>query len=302
MRKLPVIRSVSEVFSGVTRHYFQLVGAAWPALVFVAVGLGLYGWAYYESGAFEVFAMIQQGQSMDEIAAAIEAADRGAIGPAYFAGFLIMFLASAVAAVRWHRFVLMGEGNGVLVRAEDGRYIWTFIKVMLLYFVAIVALALVFVGIAGIAGASSDAGNSGLTSILMLIFGIGIVAAYLLVLGILLRLMLALPDAAIGQPGKVIGVFSASQGNTWRMVGYGLLIGLIYTVILFGLVLIMGLLGAVLGGGAIAVLLLGAVGLAAYFYFLMLQITMLSVAYREIVGLPGGHEGEATVAEPTPGL
>jgi hypothetical protein len=128
------------------------------------------------------------------------------------------------------------------------------------------------------------------------------VAAYLLVLGFLLRLMLALPDAAIGQPGKVIGIFPASQGNTWRMVGYGVLIGLIYTAILFGLVLILGLLGAVIGGGAIAVLLLGAVGLAAYFYFLMLQITMLSVAYREIVGLPGGHEGEATVAEPSPGL
>ena len=38
MRKLPVIRSVSEVFSGVTRHYFELLGvAAFPILATLVV-------------------------------------------------------------------------------------------------------------------------------------------------------------------------------------------------------------------------------------------------------------------------
>jgi predicted ferric reductase len=80
------------------------------------------------------------------------------------------------------------------------------------------------------------------------------------------------------------------------------LIGIAYGLIALGLVIVLSLIAAALGGGAVLMVLVAAVGLAAYFYFLMLQITMLSVAYREIVGLPGGHEGEATAAEPSPGL
>lgn len=300
MRKLPVFRSVGEVFSGVTRHYFQLVFAAWPAVILIAVGLGVYIWAYGEAGFGDLFALVQSGASPEEIAAAMEAVDQRAMGPAYFASILLMFLASAVAAVRWHRFVLMGEQSGALLRREDFRYIWSFIKTMVLYIAMIVVGGVIVAAIFGLAGLSG--GDSGAAGFVIMAGGIAIIVGYLVVLGIFLRLMLALPDAAVGGSGKVFAAFSASAGNTWRMVGYAILIGIVFALAVIVVAVVVGLVSAMLGGGIVTTVLAAVVGLAAYFYFLMSQITMLSVAYREIVGLPGGHEGEATAAEPSPGL
>ena len=303
MRKLPVFRSTGEVFSGVTRHYFQLVGVAWPALIFVLVAIGLYAWSFHQAGIGALFDMIETGgASPEEIGTAYEAVALRATGPVYYAAFLLMTLASAVAAVRWHRFVLMGEGGSVLLRAEDARYIWTFIKVTLLYILMIVLLVAVIFGVSTVAGIAEEGGNPAGAGLLGMVLVTGLVVTYLLVLGVLMRMMLALPDAAIGLPGKVLAVLAATQGNTWRMVGYTLLIGLLYGVVVLVLIFVLAILGGILGTGPAVLAIWGVLGAAAYFYFLMLSITMLSVAYREIVGLPGGHEGEATVAEPTPGL
>lgn len=301
MRKLPVFRSVGEVFSGVTRHYFQLILAAWPAVILIAVGGALYVWAYREAGFGELIALMQSGASPEEMAAAMEAVDQGAMGPAYFAAVLLMFLASAVAAVRWHRFVLMGEHSGLLLRAEDLRYVWTFIKIILLYLLLILFGVLLLFGIQTITEASINAGNSGVAGFFAIAGVVLVVVGYLCILGILFRMMLALPDASIGNSAKVFGILSASEGNTWRMVGYALLIMFVFGLIGLVAALLIGTLATAIGG-LFGTLLGAALGLAFYFYFLMAQITMLSVAYREIVGLPGGHEGEATVAEPTPGL
>ncbi len=302
MRKLPVFRSVGEVFAGVTRHYFQLLFAAWPAAFLIAVGVGLYVWAYGEAGFGDLIALMQSGASPEEIAAAAEAVEQAAMGPVYFAAILLMFLASAVAAVRWHRFVLMGEHSGLLLRREDFRYIWTFIKVLLLYFLLILFGIFLVFGLQSLAGESMKAGNAGVVGLLSVAAVLLIIFGYLYALGIMLRMMLALPGVSIGSASKVFSILSATAGNTWRMVGYALLIGIAYGLIALGLVVVLSLIAAALGGGAALTVLVAAVGLAAYFYFLMLQITMLSVAYREIVGLPGGHEGEATAEQPSPGL
>ena len=303
MRKLPVFRSVGEVFSGVTRHYFQLIGVAWPALIFILIAMGLYAWSFHQAGIGALFDLLNaEGTPPEEIGAAYEAVAERATGPVYYAAFILTTLASAVAAVRWHRCVLMGEGGSFLLRMEDARYIWTFIKVTLLYFLMAVLLFAVIFGIAGIAGIAERGGNPAGAGFLGVVLAISMVIGYLLILGLSLRLMLALPDVAIGLPGKVRAVLAATQGNTWRMVGYALLIGLVYGVVILVLILVLAILGGVLGAGPLVLAISGVVGIAAYFYFVMLSVTMLSVAYREIVGLPGGHEGEATVAEPTPGL
>lgn len=302
MRKLPVFHSVGEVFSGVTRHYFQLLIAAWPALIFVIVAMGLYAWSYYEAGIGTLFELMKaQEPSSSEITAAFLAVEQNISSPIYYTAFALMTVASAVAAVRWHRFVLMGAAGGVLLRMEDARYIWTFIKVMLLYFLMAILLFAVVFGIAAVSGIAKEGGNPAGAGFLGMVLVVGMVVGYLLIIGFFMRLMLALPDAAIGLSGNVRAILKATQGNTWRMVGYAVLIGLLYGVMMIGLILILAIVGAVLGTGP-ALAVSAIVGTAAYFYFVMLSITMLSVAYREIVGLPGGYEGEATAAEPAPGL
>lgn len=301
MRKLPVFRSVGEVFSGVTRHYFQLIGVAWPALLFVLIAMGLYGWSFQQAGIGELATMAEEGASAAELSATYVAIADRATGPVYYLAFLLTTFASAVAAVRWHRFVLMGEGGSILLRMEDARYVWTFIKVMLAYFLMLVLFIAAVAGIGAVTGMIGGDGNAGGAGVFGGVLAMGMVVVYLLILGLFMRLMLALPDVAIGMPGKVRTILKATEGNTWRMVGYTVLIGIIYLVALVILLTAGSILGSVLGG-PVAVALFAILAIAAYFYFLMLSITMLSVAYREIVGLPGGHEGEATVAEPSPGL
>lgn len=53
MKKLPVFQSVREVLSGVTRHYFQLLTAAWPAILVLIAASSVTVWNYYASGYFE---------------------------------------------------------------------------------------------------------------------------------------------------------------------------------------------------------------------------------------------------------
>ncbi len=299
MRKLRVFRSVGEVFSGVTRHYFQLLVAAWPALVFVAIGVGLYVWFFYRAGIGDVFAKMGDGSPTTEIMQAYMLAS-SSLEPGYYAAMLLIFIATAVAAVRWHRFVLLGDGSASLLRTEDGRYIWTFIKVMFAYFLFLAALMLVFMGIAAVFAAVASVGTEGsgsLAATFMIVAAPLGFLAYLLILALLIRLMLALPDAAIGQPGRVVALFKATHGNTWRILGYMLLIGLIWIPLFVLAAFIIGAVAMLMGtaGGILA----GVLYLAVYLYFLMTQITMLSVAYREIIGLPGEVPAEGA-PEPLP--
>lgn len=307
MRKLPVIRSVSEVFSGVTRHYFQLVALTWSALLFIALSVGLNIYTYYQNGMNDVFELMRQegapsGQVLERLQEAAAAAERD---PLYYVAYLMFMLASAVAAVRWHRFVLFGESRAAFLRFEDARYLWTLVKLFMLTLLAV----LIFIGAtAGIVYAVSDLiempEQAKLPPFAGFLIFIAIVALYIFIVGLILRLMMGLPDAAVGQSGKIFRAFAATRGNTWRLGGYAVLMGLLTLLVLIAEILIVGFfLRYVLWQSPLVwALVVVVVAAASYFYFLMLQITMLSVAYREIVGLPGGHEGEATVAEPSPGL
>jgi len=127
-----------------------------------------------------------------------------------------------------------------------------------------------------------------------------VTVGYVLMLGVMLRLMTALPDVAVGVDRGVIDSWRATSGNTWRMAGYGFLI-YVPMIIVFAILerLVLGATEAVADNGGMAVAVITVLlGVALYLYFLMAQITMLSVAYREIVGLPGPAGGEAA-AEPS---
>lgn len=312
MRKLPVFRSVSEVFSGVTRHYFQLAALTWPAVVVLLAGTAYQYWVLYQAGFYSLSEHMTGRETPAEMSAMY--GEMLAVIPwvQVIPIFLIAALASAVAAVRWHRFVLLGDGSSPLLRREDFRYLWTTVKIFFFLFLFLlvvgivggVAVAIVAGAVAAVQGSADGDGSLAALGLLSLLLIPLVFAGYALMLGVMLRLMIALPDVAVGVDRGVIDTWRATSGNTWRIAGYGLLI-YIPMIVVFAILehLILGTTEAVADdGGMIVAAITVLLGVALYLYFLMAQITMLSVAYREIVGLPGGHEGEATVAEPSPGL
>ncbi|MAB12670.1 hypothetical protein [Parvibaculum sp.] len=290
MNKLRVISSVSEVLSGVFRHYFQLILVAWPAILLLLVSFGALVWMYLSTGILDAVG----GQNPEEVKAALEQMEAGGTSIGFILIALLAGLASAVAAVRWHRFVLLGEGadgrmeNIRVLRAEDGSYIWTSIKLILVYMLFIAAFFILVALVVMLGRAVAGGGNAGVEAFAALAAVIG----YVFALMIMFRLMVALPDAAMGRGGRVIEIFRRTHGNSWRLLGAFMLLFLLGAVVLgvvgfaLGLLASVGIVGAVIG----VILYAG-----AYLFFLMMQITMLSVSYREIIGLPGSGESPAAV-------
>ncbi|MCE9651058.1 MAG: hypothetical protein K8R18_15675 [Parvibaculum sp.] len=289
MNRLPVFRSVGEVFSGVTRHYFQLLFVSWPAVLVTVAAGGLIGSMYRSAGYVAAMTANNGKPDLEAMLAAQARLYSGTGGLLLLAAFLVLVLASSVAAVRWHRLVLLGEGAGSaspvrFLRAEDGRYIWTYIKVFLL----LAGLVMVFGIVLASLSVLKTRGNVSSQGPLMLIVVPVALFFYFWVLTVYMRASLALPDAAVGMGGRVGAVFKASSGNGVRLVGYVLLIALALMVVtgvaMFGLGVVAAVLAKFDARISLAIGLIAYVGL--YMYFLMIGITMLSVAYREIVGLP----------------
>lgn len=290
-RKLPVFASLGEVLSGVTRHYFQLLAVAWPAVIIILASAFILGWQYYEAGVFQAYVSNNGGPDLAAILAAQEKLAAPEVQALSWTAQLGLMLASAVAAVRWHRFVLFGEGaNGFggikLLRKEDGLYIWTTIKVLALMFVALLAFIFLVMTVAAMKLPETANLALGLIAFIVAFW------AYL----VIFRLMLALPDASVGKGGRVFAVFRESAGNSWRLLGLALLVGLSMIAIMAVIALVIGLIVNVLGVGfttsPAALAVAAAAYLGIYLYFLMAQITMLSVAYREIIGLPSAPAAE----------
>lgn len=307
MRKLPVFRSVGEVFAGVTRHYFQLLFVAWPAVVLLLAGTAAFYWVLYQAGLYGLTGMEQTAGAPEDVLERYREAFAAYSIVAIVAVVLAMVLAQAIAAVRWHRFVLLGEGASVPFRREDVQYVWTTLKILFFWFLFLIVLSAVVGVIAAIvifAGAVLFGDNApslavlGPAGIVLLPL---VVVLHVFMLGIVMRLMLALPDAALGGGKGVLGTFAATSGNTWRISGFALLIYL-PVFILFAVVegvTALALTSAADLIGSIAAMASAFISLALYLYFMMTQVTMLSVAYREIVGLPGDAP-PAVVVEPAP--
>ncbi|MGV8996889.1 MAG: hypothetical protein ACOH12_08090 [Parvibaculaceae bacterium] len=285
IKKLPVFDSLGEILSGVTRHYFQLLVVAWPAVIIILAAVLISSWQDYDAGVFSAYVANNGAPDFEAILAAQQKLKTVDAEILSWACQLLLLFASAVAAVRWHRFVLLGEGaNGFggvnVMRKEDGTYIWTTLKIFGVMFLAILAFAIVGTVLAVLK----------LPPAVYAVLAIpGLVIFFSLYLS-LIRLSLALPDAALGQGGRVSDMYKASAGNSWRLLGLALLIGLVIAtatiVIAFVVVKLAGALGLSFATSP-ALLVVGALlYMGVYLYFIMASVTMLSVAYREIIGLP----------------
>ena len=108
IRKISATSVAGEVLSGVTRHYFQLLLAAWPAVLFVALAYAFMGWMYHNSGYIELMTSGLDKIGPEALEEVEQKLNAGAGGVALQALPIINIIAGAIAAVRWHRFVLLG--------------------------------------------------------------------------------------------------------------------------------------------------------------------------------------------------
>lgn len=289
MRKLPVFRSAGEVFSGVTRHFFELVrAAALPLLLMVALA------------AAGIFILMQSalGEWYMQMLGGMADPQSVPTPPPFtfvtLVGILVFFLLYlglfAAAAVRWHRFVLFGEKPGAGTPSLGGGLdLGYFMVILKLSFAMFFAAIPVWGAMAVVAGFGMLAPGA-----LTLVGGIAIFVLFFLLLMLIARISLALPDSAVGGEGSLGTMFDRSKGNSWRLIGYHVLItlGLFLISLIYGLVL--GLLPIERTLDDIQMLLGISVllNIPLQLFTSMIGVTSLSVAYREIVGLPGTPEAE----------
>ncbi len=129
---------------------------------------------------------------------------------------------------------------------------------------------------------------------------------YFVVIYFSMRMSVAFPDAALGRRGLIGEAFERTKGNGWRLSAYGLLVQVSALAALslgtFAIGLLAGLFENFLAGteSDLTIKVVTALALPLVVFQSMLTITMLSVAYREIVGLPAdgsaGASGEAAPA------
>jgi hypothetical protein len=173
-------------------------------------------------------------------------------------GFLVF---GSIFAVRWHRFVLLGETSADLSLPPGwAAFVFTGVKLGLMALAGYIVLILIALLPPHV-----------LTGLLLLI---GVIAMGFLAL----RVSLAFPAAAIDQPIEFRTAWDMLEGNYWQ-----LLVCVLACLLPFGVVrAIIGYIG--LGSHLVIWIILQAVSLAVAFAGIAVLAALLSDVYRGIAG------------------
>jgi hypothetical protein len=287
-RALPIIVSVKEVYSGVTSHFFQLISVAW---LWLLVGVAAMIWMGYSVEASGIPRMTPETMQTADISA-------GAIAQIVVA-IIIYVAATAGAAVKWHRFVLLGaytQGNEGDVTGSALRYVWATIKIALVYILLFSIFAAALSLSASLSGMPGPAG--GVVALLMGLIG---AALLLVIVGVVMRLSLVLPDIALGGKGSLREMFARTSRHGMQLLGYALLMLLCLFVVIVAASFVVSLvLIAIMGADAIRTptpqtqIIMQVIQLPVSVFAMMIGVTMLSVAYREVIGLEPQNTTQAT--------
>lgn len=311
MRKLPVIRSIQEVYSGVFSHFFQLLRMAWLPLA-IWLGLSLVGSFWFGGGSYtpEELAALMAGEIDPAVIERVQT-ETNAMVPYLLALTIIQYMILSVAAVGFHRFVLLGEaergwiGSGLTFGRSEFLYIWSIVKIGIIYALVLVGVSLLVGGVTGIIGGHLE--RIGTASESIVILAISAVLLFLIViLPVIARLSLVLPHVAVGNLSRIGDVWEATTGNGLRLVAYFLSVVL---TVSGGSFILIAAISAILGFEVIPsvegiiqrandprwIFMSFVISVPFTLVWTMLTITMLSVAYREIVGLPENTSPEAFV-------
>ena len=116
-----------------------------------------------------------------------------------------------------------------------------------------------------------------MTASLLSFFGVLLlmVAIYFMV-----RLTLLLPAVSVGDPVNPRLVLERTRGNFWRLVA-------VFAAIALPMFLILFLVGSLVGGNLVMNVAAVAVLSLVLILFAIVNIAVLSIAYRELIGPPG---------------
>jgi len=271
--RLPILSSVKEVFTGVSRHFFQLISAAW---IWLLIGYSAWLWLGHVLAQVGLTTMTpaEIGQTQMDASVSFQ----------IILCFAIYLIATAGAAVKWHRFVLVSDEAAAMnqnITHDAFRYVWVTLKVGFVY----VLLLIILTGAIALGRSFGDVAGS--------MLGLFALAAFFVTgVPVLLRLSLAMPDVALGGSGSLRDIFARTAGMGMHILAYAVLILLGIILVAFVASVILGLLFAATIGVEAARdptpsvrLLMDIVKLPVSVFGMMIGVTMLSVAYRELIGL-----------------
>lgn len=188
-----------------------------------------------------------------------------------------------VIAVTWHRFILLGDEPAGPVHFHFGRREASFLLVSIFLFLLLVPGAALSFASVELQGVASGA--------LLALFGL-----FLIAIGIyfFVRLTLLLPAVSIGDPLDPRLILERTRGNFWRLLAvmFAVAVPFLLLAVLFG--------SLAASGGAMQLVAVIATAFISVF-FAVVNVAVLSIVYRELVGPPGSLPRDQEIhIEPTP--
>ena len=151
-------------------------------------------------------------------------------------GFVLFYLSSLISALAvipmitaWHRLVLLGHGHSdARLSYSVDRTEWTYLLKLILYFLVVflISLALFFAMFVGLSGIEvlTQSSSSYFGTITVVGISVLMIAGYIYYVGLVLRLCMVFPAAAIGAQLGFAEAWRLTRGNTWRLVAVFLVV------------------------------------------------------------------------------
>ncbi len=249
--------------------------------------LGSYGFVFSNLGRFLALGwlplVIAFAASMtSDVLAEVGGGKNGFVADwaSYIALGAVSLAMYAVFAVRWHRFFLLGEHEGVFIGIFSPRD-WRFLGYLVLLTIAPMVPMWVIVLI------------SGFVSILHSI-------AVSILLFVMFRFSLVLPGTAVDRPLGLDEAWHKMLGHTWRFIGAFFLVAFLYMIPFWIVseIFVQSVFDSGMTGGAaeptIGTLFATNAAMDIFgFFATAASITVLSKFYRHIVGMEAPEGGAA---------
>lgn len=291
----PIWKSTVEVYRGVFMNFFGLLRAAWlPLLAFVLLSsLEDLAWLWWlKPQLFAVTTAMGDDRSLEML----KSAAFQFLGVSYLFR-LLLFVPLAYCAIAFHRFVLLGErkhgwkNSGVEYGAREVQFAISSVKVLALTWLPYVVVLWLIVAV----------GDRNFLASQNVIYMKAILGT--LLAGVVMRVSFVLPHTALGHRSDLGLVWRQSIGHTWRLALFSISIYLPFALFSFLRPLIPIWLREQENAADLLPWFVAAsylVSMLKSVLFLMVTITALSIAYREIIGLPDSDDAADEEASVTP--